>query len=302
MKLVLGTCLTLFLGGQGQGDQEGNPQCRCLFAGSEDTRAAALQSLQTGGAKSCTWTEMQWLPDSVSVRDTQDSLDMTCMLARVPVNSVNRWALYPEQYGGFCEQHNEVGNPGCFHMEITQSGDDVGKDAGGVRLTGFDGGDEDSNREAILAAIVVPTAAGRTKMPLPVATKAVNADGTVNDQGDTELQQLAEPADELTDDDVTAYNSANPGLPAEQNLAKVWCGNDFCYVDKCACTASFFESDYFPQQLVYSYATCGSAQDYTGNTNDANTEDCGNSQTTSATVRNFVGAGVLIFMLFTFLV
>lgn len=54
--------------------------------------------------------------------------------------------------------------------------------------------------------------------------------------------------------------------PAEKTLSdqETWCNDPWCYVDPCACDVKATKSSYFPTdpQLTYSYATCGSRNNF----------------------------------------
>lgn len=52
--------------------------------------------------------------------------------------------------------------------------------------------------------------------------------------------------------------------PVEKALSQqeTWCNDPWCYVDPCACDVKATKSSYFPAMLVYSYATCGSRNNF----------------------------------------
>merc|ERR1719163_888114 len=51
-----------------------------------------------------------------------------------------------------------------------------------------------------------------------------------------------------------------------------WCADPWCYIDPCACDLSDpTNSDYFPAELHYSYATCEAANRYTETESATNT-------------------------------
>jgi hypothetical protein len=52
--------------------------------------------------------------------------------------------------------------------------------------------------------------------------------------------------------------------PSEKKLSaqETWCNDPWCYVDSCACDVKATSSSYFPDQLDYSYATCGSRNNF----------------------------------------
>jgi hypothetical protein len=76
-----------------------------------------------------------------------------------------------------------------------------------------------------------------------------------------------------------------PEEKATANQAN-WCNQKWCYIDPCKCDASdATKSDYFPDVLFYSYATCGDKNTYTALESASNTvgnAECSNKETTAA--------------------
>jgi len=63
--------------------------------------------------------------------------------------------------------------------------------------------------------------------------------------------------------------TANPPYPKPTSEQASWCANPWCYVDPCACEVVATGSSYFKDKLVYSYATCGAANTFLAESENA---------------------------------
>jgi len=91
--------------------------------------------------------------------------------------------------------------------------------------------------------------------------------------------------------------TTHPPIEKPPSKAADWCDNKWCYVDPCNCDAAdATKSDYFPNQLTYSYTTCGDKNTYTAvesSTNTLGNAECSTEETSYA--HSFeMGLGLLL--------
>lgn len=282
------------------GNTDGNQDCPCLGVAEPSAPWALVNA--AGAAKDCHWLVREWLiADDTATDVTTDAQGvegtaMKCMLAQVPHGSGD-WTLYPQSYGARCFNHKEVGNKGCFWMGDLAGNN--GRDMDGIQVSWASG----TATADILDAIRVPTAAGRTA--LQVGTEMTGQ--ALADHDNKNLEDLCMAGDDpctidgasvtcaegVDNCDLKIYNDAL--ADQSQHLAPSWCGdNVFCYVDGCQCGTAVSKSDYFPEQLDYSYVTCGADDVYaqqmsreqesaTAGCNTANSDTTSSLATTRAT-------------------
>merc|ERR1712224_612109 len=77
-----------------------------------------------------------------------------------------------------------------------------------------------------------------------------------------------------------------------------WCNQKWCYIDPCNCDApDATKSDYFPDTLHYSYATCGDKNTYTAlesSTNTVGNAECATVEKASNAYSLKMGLGLLL--------
>jgi len=83
------------------------------------------------------------------------------------------------------------------------------------------------------------------------------------------------------------------------NKQAEWCGDAWCYIDPCACDFSDpTPSDYFPEELEYSYETCESENRYTDAVNATNkigSAKCARPKAKSSDAHTLkIGLGLLV--------
>jgi len=75
--------------------------------------------------------------------------------------------------------------------------------------------------------------------------------------------------------------TTTPPTQKPQSNQANWCNQKWCYIDPCNCDAvDATKSDYFPDTLHYSYATCGDKNTYTALESSTNT--VGNAECATA--------------------
>jgi hypothetical protein len=91
---------------------------------------------------------------------------------------------------------------------------------------------------------------------------------------------------------ASCYNQSQyPPVELSSSLKAPWCDEPWCYVDPCNCDAGdATKSDYFPELLYYSYATCGSKNMYTAMESGSNM--VGNAQCAQAVVNGSSGGSL----------
>jgi len=74
-----------------------------------------------------------------------------------------------------------------------------------------------------------------------------------------------------------------PPVDMQTGVKASWCDNAWCYIDPCACDdANANQAFYFDAELFYSYATCGTADQWTQsvmNTVPGHETKCGSEET-----------------------
>jgi len=89
-----------------------------------------------------------------------------------------------------------------------------------------------------------------------------------------------------------------PPTQKPQSAQANWCFQKWCYIDPCSCDApDATKSDYFPDVMFYSYATCGDKNTYTAlesSSNSVGNAECATVEKASDAHSIQMGLGLLL--------